>query len=124
MRRKLFVWTFGAMFLTAWIGMIGVDPAMARRATKNDVDADGLSNRWEARLGTDPLDADTDDDGLDDGDEVADGTDPLDADSHDDGIEDDDDSAPCDVQADPTCNDNPDDDASPDDDADDAPSVG
>jgi len=69
MRRKLFVWTFGAVVLSAWIGMIGADPAMARPATKNDLDADGLTNRKEARLGTDPLDADSDDDGsADDGD--------------------------------------------------------
>ncbi|MBY0276938.1 thrombospondin type 3 repeat-containing protein [Candidatus Binatia bacterium] len=184
MRRKLFVWVFGAMFVSAWIGMIGVDPSLASRPTKNDLDGDGLSNRREARLGTDPLnpdsdddgvsdgrevkklktdalDADTDDDGLNDGDEVADGTDPkdadsdddgvvdgtevedstdpndadtdddgltdgeehadgtdpLDADSDDDGIEDgeDDDSTPCDVQTDPSCNDDSNDDESADD---------
>ncbi|MEL7368677.1 MAG: hypothetical protein AAFN74_07190, partial [Myxococcota bacterium] len=58
-----------------------------------DADGDGLTNRREVVLGTDPLDADTDRDGLLDGEEVAVGadgwiTDPLDADSDDDGIAD------------------------------------
>ncbi len=63
-----------------------------------DLDGDGLSNRQEATLGTDPVDADTDDDGLSDAQEVALGapdlldptvdTDPRDADTDDDGIPD------------------------------------
>ena len=64
-----------------------------------DPDLDGLSNREEALLGTDPFDRDTDDDGLTDGQEVGAGTStttfemgadtsPLDADTDDDGISD------------------------------------
>lgn len=95
MRQKLLVWTFGAMFLSASIGMVGVDPSCARRTTKNDLDGDGLSNRKEAKLGTDPLDADSDGDGIADGDDDA--------------------SPQCDDEADPSCADDPSDDRSADD---------
>ena len=53
-----------------------------------DADSDGLSNREEAELGTDPESADSDDDGLDDLAEVDGGTDPLVADSDGDGLND------------------------------------
>lgn len=46
-----------------------------------DSDGDGLTDREEAELGTDPLVADTDKDGLTDGEEVALGTNPLVADT-------------------------------------------
>ena len=45
-----------------------------------DDDGDGLSNRDEESLGTDPNNPDSDGDGIPDGDEVRIGTDPLDAD--------------------------------------------
>lgn len=44
-----------------------------------DADRDGLENRREAALGTDPADRDTDRDGFEDGVEVSLGTNPLDA---------------------------------------------
>jgi len=44
----------------------------------NDCDNDGLSNDYEAALGTDPKNADTDGDGVNDGIEVTYGSDPLD----------------------------------------------
>ncbi|MDN5743793.1 MAG: PASTA domain-containing protein, partial [Nocardioidaceae bacterium] len=44
-----------------------------------DTDGDGLSDKEEKKLGTDPKVADTDGDGISDGQEVEDGTDPLDA---------------------------------------------
>src|SRR5262245_60013753 len=60
-----------------------------------DRDCDGLSNRAERRLGTDPRNADTDDDGLSDGDEVDNtGSDPTDVDTDDDGIDDANDDCP------------------------------
>ena len=43
-----------------------------------DTDADGLTDRQEGALGTDPNNPDTDGDGLTDGSEVTNGTDPLD----------------------------------------------
>jgi hypothetical protein len=51
----------------------------------SDTDADGLSDGIEVWLGCDPLRRDTDDDGLLDVEEVFIGTDPRDADSDDDG---------------------------------------
>ena len=54
-----------------------------------DDDNDGLTDKEEADLGTNPLDTDSDDDGLSDGDEVhTHKTDPLDADTDDDGLSD------------------------------------
>ena len=54
-----------------------------------DCDEDGISNKEEQRLGTNPLNKDTDGDGLDDIEEIEDyGTDPLKRDTDDDGIED------------------------------------
>ncbi len=56
-----------------------------------DTDGDGLSDKEEDELGTDPTAADTDGDGLSDGDEVTLGTYPTvvdtDEDSYDDGVE-------------------------------------
>lgn len=51
-----------------------------------DSDGDGLSDRREERLGTDPNNPDTDFDGLNDGDEIEAGTSPLARDSDGDGI--------------------------------------
>jgi hypothetical protein len=53
-----------------------------------DRDDDGIGDREEELIGTDPDDPDTDDDGLRDGEELELETDPLDADSDDDGIRD------------------------------------
>ncbi len=58
-----------------------------------DHDGDGIDDRDEFRLGTDPANPDTDGDGVSDGDEVANGTDPLDADSDNDGLTDGDEAA-------------------------------
>ncbi len=51
-----------------------------------DSDGDGLSDRREQRLGTDPFNFDSDFDGLGDGDEIIAGTSPLARDSDGDGI--------------------------------------
>lgn len=53
-----------------------------------DSDGDGLTDKEEADLGTDPTTADSDGDGLDDGDEMEAGTDPNAADSDGDGLDD------------------------------------
>ena len=53
---------------------------------EEDTDGDGLTNRQEIELGTDPQNPDTDGDGLLDGDEVQRGTDPLNPDSDGDGL--------------------------------------
>ena len=53
-----------------------------------DDDGDGLSDKVEELLGTDPLRADTDADGLTDGLEVSVGTNATDVDSDDDGVAD------------------------------------
>lgn len=63
-----------------------VAPAGATAAvTANDLDGDGLSNRTERRIGTNPRRADTDGDGLRDGREVRLGTNPRKADTDGDG---------------------------------------
>jgi outer membrane protein OmpA-like peptidoglycan-associated protein len=62
--------------------VVGEDP-------NADPDGDGLSNKEEKQLGTDPKKADTDGDGLSDGDEVKKyNTNPLKADSDGDGLSD------------------------------------
>ncbi|MFB6088127.1 MAG: hypothetical protein ABEJ85_06365 [Haloarculaceae archaeon] len=53
-----------------------------------DTDDDGLTDRVERRLGTDPADRDSDADRLNDGLELAVGTDPTDRDSDDDTLRD------------------------------------
>lgn len=53
-----------------------------------DTDEDGLPDRQEDSIGTNPDVADSDGDGLEDGDELANGTDPLDPDSDLDGYND------------------------------------
>jgi outer membrane protein OmpA-like peptidoglycan-associated protein len=65
-------------------------------ANDDDSDGDGISDRDEALLGTDPSDSDTDNDGLTDGQELGgdnrfdeeQDTNPLDADTDDDGLSD------------------------------------
>jgi uncharacterized repeat protein (TIGR01451 family) len=62
-------------------------PEPAPTPTPDDIDGDGLSNREESVLGTDPQKVDTDGDGLTDRQEVQDtNTDPLDPDMDDDGL--------------------------------------
>lgn len=71
----------------------GVIPVAARTAGFGgtddlDSDADGLSDAYERRLGTDPMVADSDLDGLGDGAEVAGGSDPRSMDGNNDGLTD------------------------------------
>lgn len=62
-------------------------PAASEGQGSNDADGDGLNERRELELGTDPSLADTDEDGLSDGAEVRDHrTNPLAADSDTDGV--------------------------------------
>ncbi len=64
-------------------GRLGTDPTSA------DTDQDGLSDGDEVNIyRTDPTNADTDQDGLSDGEEVALGTDPTNADTDQDGLAD------------------------------------
>jgi cell wall-associated NlpC family hydrolase len=56
------------------------------RGSEKDSDGDGLSDRIERLVGTDPFKADTDGDGLPDSEEVALGTNPLLSDSDHDGV--------------------------------------
>lgn len=66
------VWNWGA----------GVPPAFVAVGGPNDTDGDGLTDRHELEIGTDPRDPDTDDDGLTDGQEVLQWkTNPLDPDT-------------------------------------------
>ncbi len=66
------VWTWGARYPHQIIA-VGADA---------DTDADGLTDKREQEIGTDPYDPDTDDDGLSDGEEVLEyKTDPLNPDS-------------------------------------------
>ncbi len=66
------VWTWGARYPHQIIA-VGADA---------DTDADGLSDKREMEIGTDPYDPDTDKDGLSDGEEVLEyKTDPLNPDS-------------------------------------------
>jgi hypothetical protein len=55
---------------------------------ESDIDGDGLTDRLESALKTDPRDRDSDDDGVEDGKEYENATDPLQPDSDADGIED------------------------------------
>ncbi len=56
---------------------IGVDA----RLQEDDTDSDGLPDKMEEALGTDPYDSDSDDDSFPDGDEVKNGYDPTSADT-------------------------------------------
>lgn len=73
--------TDGDGLLDGWELAHGMDPAVdnsgdSRLAPDADPDHDGLTNRRECELGTDPFQPDSDGDGLDDGWEVAHGFDP------------------------------------------------
>ena len=73
--------TDGDGLLDGWELAYGMDPAVnnsgdSRLAPDADPDHDGLTNRRECELGTDPFQPDSDGDGLDDGWEVAHGFDP------------------------------------------------
>lgn len=77
------------------IYLTGTDPLKFDSVTDGvsdaeaDSDSDGLSNKQEIEIGTNPKKSDTDDDGLSDGDEVnIYGTDPLKADTDEDGLSD------------------------------------
>ena len=63
-------------------------PLLALGLVACDSDGDGISNKDELDLGTDPDLADTDGDGVDDGVEQDNGSDPLNPDSDDDGLTD------------------------------------
>ncbi len=60
----------------AWESLHGLNPQdngrldLARQGERGDFDGDGLSNREEYLLGTDPANSDTDGDGISDGEEV------------------------------------------------------
>lgn len=111
LRNKKLVGLLGSLFVTTWLGVFSPMPAAAGRIKKSDIDGDGLTNKKELKIGTDPANPDSDADGiqdgtevkktktdptnpdtdgdtLDDGDEIAAGTSPKDADSDDDGLED------------------------------------
>lgn len=76
---------------------IGTDPQKA------DTDGDGIADGEEVGLGLDPTTEDTDGDGIDDGQELSLGTSPVDEDTDGDGIIDSEDSAPLEC-ADYVCN--------------------
>jgi len=84
----------GLLSASVLLWTVGFVPPAAARARMVDRDGDGLSDRAEQRLGTDPDNPDTDGDGLTDGEEVALGTDPNDPDTDHDGIDDADDDDP------------------------------
>ncbi len=74
----------------AWKKKYGIDPNDSAVANL-DPDGDGLTNKDEAKYGTDPNKPDTDEGGVKDGDEVKNGTNPLnpkDDDSDKDGMPD------------------------------------
>lgn len=80
-------WRLVAAVVTIFAGGFVADART--RHCRHDTDCDGLSNKTERLLGTDPTSADTDHDGLGDEQEVDRlGTDPLDADSDHDGLDD------------------------------------
>ena len=84
----------GLLSASVLLWTVGFVPPAAARPRMADRDGDGLSDRAEQKLGTDPDNPDTDGDGLSDGEEVALGTDPNDPDTDHDGIDDADDPDP------------------------------
>lgn len=89
---RLFSLTTLAIMLSAQIGaafsFVIDEPAL------QDSDDDGLTDREEQLIGTDPMNPDSDEDGVSDGDEVEEGSDPLspeEIDEDEDGILDDED---------------------------------
>lgn len=74
------------LLMTLAVAAALVAPAgVSAAATANDLDGDGLSNRTEKRIGTNPRRADSDRDGLRDGRELRLGTNPRKADTDGDG---------------------------------------
>lgn len=70
-----------------WVGRLGIHYNIAN--IEKDSDGDGLSDKYEAQIGTDPNNPDTDGDGLKDGEEVNKyKTDPLNPDTDGGGIKD------------------------------------
>ena len=86
----------GLLSASVLLWTVGFVPPAAARPRMVDRDGDGLSDRAEHKLGTDPDNPDTDGDGLSDGEEVALGTDPNDPDTDHDGIDDANDNDPLD----------------------------
>lgn len=85
------------MWQIGWLVVACVPPDAARQrvevyteplSEEQDADQDGIVDRDERRIETNPKRPDTDADGLDDGEELLLGLDPLDRDSDGDGLED------------------------------------
>ena len=74
---------FGCSFQGGGLNPAVLEGVSVRLAADPDPDQDGLSREEEARLGTDPTEADTDGDGLNDGWEVAFGLNPRSAEGGD-----------------------------------------
>lgn len=81
MKRKLTIFTVGMALLIVFVSSVG-------GATPTDSDGDGLSDKREEAIGTDPSKPDTDNDGLSDGKEIDLGTHPDAKDTDGDGIAD------------------------------------
>src|SRR5438128_1455710 len=78
----------GLLSASVLLWSVGFVAPAAARPPMTDTDGDGLSDRAEKKLGTDPDNPDTDGDGLSDGEEAALGPDPDDPDTDGDGIAD------------------------------------
>ena len=78
----------GLTLVAALCALLAASSADARGRCRGDADCDGLSNKQERVLGTDPRSADSDHDGVSDGEEGKMGSDPTNADSDNDGVED------------------------------------
>ena len=70
LRNKKLVGLLGSLFVTTWLGVFSPMPAAAGRIKKSDIDGDGLTNKKELKIGTDPANPDSDADGIQDGTEV------------------------------------------------------
>ena len=65
MRRKSLVLLIGLALV--FVGSVAPSTALDPPDTSIDSDDDGLSDSWEAVVGTNPTDSDSDDDGIIDG---------------------------------------------------------